>query len=148
MYDALSLQIKTPSLKAWVRKCFLVPEEEDMGGGGCWEGWSTQLRPQEMPRAPGQVLNSVLFLSVLPSPTGQGMMTFSLFDPLCFICENLEKSVTCLENKLPVCSIYCMHDWAVISLPLKRQNHNFLWFKCSLFFKRYRNVTHFRKTPA
>lgn len=41
------------------------------------------------------------------------------------ICNLVGKRIACLFH-LP-------HDWAVISFPLKRQNHNFLWFKCSPF---------------
>lgn len=43
------------------------------------------------------------------------MTSVSLFEPLCFICENLEKSITCLENELPVCSIYRMTELSFLS---------------------------------
>lgn len=56
------------------------------------------------------------------------------FDPLCLICGIEEKAWT-LVRKWFCCLFHLPHDWAVICLPLKRENHNFLWFKCSQFFK-------------
>ena len=55
------------------------------------------------------------------------------FNPLCFIVD-LKKSLK-VGRKWFFCLFHLLHDWAVICLSLKRENHHFLWFKCSLSLK-------------
>lgn len=88
---------------------------------------------QDLARSPGSGTQQCpsVFISSYPRPQDRAWWRLSFWLPVLHvwefrkICNLLEKRIACLFH-LP-------HDWAVISLPLKRQNHNFLWFKCSPF---------------
>lgn len=144
-YEASSCRLK---LQAWKVECRSVSQclrKRTWLGAKKAGAHSQDLERGPKPRVRYPTV-SFCFYQFLPTPR-TGHDGVSLFDSPCFICENLERSVTCLENELPVCSIYCMTELSFLSLWRDK-----IIISCDLnvvrFFKRFWNVTRFRKMPA